>query len=79
MLPQFETVRTTLTFPADLVDRSQQFIDNGLVPSRNALVVAALEQFLHQLEQQEIDRQFETMADDEAYQQLNKTIAASSK
>jgi metal-responsive CopG/Arc/MetJ family transcriptional regulator len=75
MLEKFETVRTTLTLPVDLISRSQHFIDEGLIPSRNALIVAALEQYLSDLERQEIDRQFETMADDDVYQALNQEIA----
>ncbi|MCB0105005.1 MAG: hypothetical protein KDE53_03835 [Caldilineaceae bacterium] len=75
MLAKFETVRTTLTLPADLVKRSQHFIDGGTIPSRNALIVAALERYLLDLERQEIDRQFEAMAEDDAYQALNQQIA----
>lgn len=74
MLAEFETVRTTLTLPVDLVKRSQHFIDGGTIPSRNALIVTALERFLLELERQEIDRQFEAMADDESYQALNRQI-----
>ena len=36
MLEKFETVRTTLTLPTDLIRRSQRFIDAGDIPSRNA-------------------------------------------
>lgn len=67
MLAEFETVRTTLTLPVDLVKRSQHFIDGGTIPSRNALIVTALERFLLELERQEIDHQFEAVADDESY------------
>jgi len=74
-LKQFETVRTTVTLPAWLVEQSQKFVEMGTVPSRNALIVAALEHFLAELEQQEIDRQFATMADDETYQALNEEMA----
>ena len=74
-LTQFETVRTTITLPVDLVERSQHFIKSGAIPSRNALIVTALEQFLLQLENQEIDRQFDLMAEDGAYQALNKQMA----
>jgi len=76
-LKQFETVRTTVTLPAELLTRSQQFLDKGIVPSRNALIVAAVEHFLYELEQQEIDRQFAAMADDEAYLALNEELAES--
>jgi metal-responsive CopG/Arc/MetJ family transcriptional regulator len=76
-LRQFETVRTTVTLPADLAERSQHFVDEGLVPSRNALIVAAVERFLRELERLEIDRQFAAMADDHDYRQLNEELAES--
>lgn len=75
MLAEFETVRTTLTLPVDLVKRSQHFIDDGIVPNRNTLIVTAVERFLLELERQEIDRQFAAMAEDESYQTLNQQIA----
>lgn len=68
MLVQPESVRTTVTLPVTLMQRSQQFVDKGIVPNRNALVVAALERFLAELERAEIDRQFAVMADDDEYQ-----------
>lgn len=76
-LTQFETTRTTITLPVDLINRSQYFIENGTVPSRNALIVAALEEFVAALERQDIDRQFEMMADDKEYQTLNQELAES--
>ena len=75
MLEKFETVRTTITVPIDLIKRSQPFIDGGSIPSRNALIVSALEHFLIALEKREIDRQFEVMAEDEAYHTLNQNLA----
>lgn len=69
-LHQFETVRTTVTLPVHLIKWSQHFVDLGVVPSRNALIVAAVEHFLTALEREEIDRQFVTMAEDEAAQTL---------
>lgn len=74
MLTEFETVRTTLTLPVNLIRRSQHFIDGKAIPSRNALIVTALERFLLVLEGQEIDRQFEGMAEDVAYQALNQQL-----
>lgn len=74
-LTRFETVRTTVTLPADLVTRTQKILDKGIVPSRNALIVLAVERFLAELERQEIDRQFAAMADDEAYQTLSEAMA----
>ncbi|MEM7334271.1 MAG: CopG family transcriptional regulator [Chloroflexota bacterium] len=72
---QFKTVRTTVAIPEDLMKRTQHFVEHGTVPNRNALIVAALEQFVKELERQEIDRQFDLMAEDEAYQTLNEKIA----
>lgn len=77
MPKRYETVRTTLTLPADLNERSQHFVDGGSIPNRNALIIAALEKYLLELERQEIDRQFEAMADDDAYQVMNEQISES--
>ena len=76
-LTQFETMRTTVTIPTSLMQRSQHFLDQGVVPNRNALVVAALEHFLAELERQEIDHQFAAMADDGEYQAMNEQLAES--
>ena len=75
MITKYKTVRTTLTLPIDLIERSKHFIDRGALPSRNALIVAALEQYLLELEQQEIDQQFEAMAEDQDYQAMNEQLA----
>lgn len=76
MFAKYETVRTTLTLPAGLVKRSQHFVDSGIAPTRNALIVEAIEQFLRELERREIDRQFDAMAEDEEEIVLNETIEA---
>lgn len=73
-LDQFETTRTTITLPVRLMERTQAFIDRGLLPSRNAAITAALEEFLDALEQQEIDAAFAEMAGDQEYRQLNETL-----
>lgn len=73
---QFETIRTTITLPAPLAERTQEWVDKGAVPNRNALIVAALERFLADLEREEIDRQFAAMADDEAYRDLSEELEA---
>jgi len=77
MLGNFQTIRTTVTLPLDLANRSQQIVDKGQAPNRNALIVAALEHFIAELERAEIDRQFAAMADDAAYQTLNVDMAES--
>ncbi|MCI0580070.1 MAG: ribbon-helix-helix domain-containing protein [Chloroflexi bacterium] len=74
-LNQFATVRTTVTLPVELVERSQRLIEKGAVPSRNALIVAALEYFLTELEREEIDQAFASMADDTAYLELSEQVA----
>ena len=76
-LAQFETIRTTVTIPSSLMQRSQHFLDKGIVPNRNAFVVAALERFIAELDRQEIDRQFAAMADDVEYQAWNEQMAES--
>jgi metal-responsive CopG/Arc/MetJ family transcriptional regulator len=76
-LNQTETVRTTVTIPTTLIQRSQHFLDQGVVPNRNTLVVVALERFLAELERQEIDRQFATLVDDGDYQAMNEQLAGS--
>jgi len=70
-----ETIRTTVNLPAELIHRSQRFIDEGTIPSRNALIVTALEHFLQHLERRAIDAQFATMAGDPDYQALSLDVA----
>ncbi|MCO5193429.1 MAG: ribbon-helix-helix domain-containing protein [Anaerolineae bacterium] len=71
-LGQFETVRTTVTIPANLLKRSQHFVDAGEVPNRNTLIVAALERLLEEMGRAEIDRAFYASADDAAYRPHNQ-------
>ncbi len=77
VLDKYETVRTTVTLPASLLQKGQELVDSGKVPNRNALVVAALEQFIADLERAEIDRQFAAMAEDDGYQALQTDVAES--
>lgn len=77
MISQFETMRTTVTIPTRLIQRSQRFLDLGIVPNRNAFVVAAMERFVEQLEREEIDRQFAEMAEDVEYQALDEEVVES--
>lgn len=72
-----KTVRTTVTLPTDLLQRSQKLIDAGQVPNRNALIVSALERLLNEWERAEIDRQFAAMSEDEAYQTMQTEMAES--
>lgn len=72
---KYNTVRTTVSLPVELLQRSQQLIDQGLLPNRNELIIVALENFLAELERQTIDEQFAAMMDDADYQALNEAIA----
>lgn len=69
-----EAIRTTVTLPADLVQRSQRFIEDGTMPNRNALLVAALERLTRELEQRAIDQEFAIMASDAAYCDLQTAM-----
>ena len=77
MLEEYKNIRTTLTLPDRLNKRSQHFVEGGIFPNRNALIITALENFLIELERKEIDRQFEAMADDNTYQAMNEQISKS--
>jgi len=77
MLKQHTAIRTTVTLPQELADRSQRFIGPDALPSRNALILAALEYYLTKLERAEIDEQFAQMADDVDYLALNEQIVES--
>jgi len=70
----FDTVRTTVVLPARLIERTQAFIDRGLVPNRSAAIAAALELLLDEIERQEIDRAFDAMATDESYRRLGEEL-----
>ena len=77
VLEKYETVRTTVTLPSNLLQRSQELVDSGQVPNRNALIIAALEQFIADLEREAIDRQFAAMAEDADYQTFQVEVTES--
>ncbi|MBK8989468.1 MAG: hypothetical protein IPM39_25990 [Chloroflexi bacterium] len=68
VLDNYETVRTTVISPANLLQRSQELVNSGQVPNRNALFVAALEQFIADLERDSINRHFAVTVKDADYQ-----------
>lgn len=76
-LEKYDTIRTTVKLPASLLRRSQELVDSGRIPNRNALIIAALEQFIADWEREEIDRLFAAMADDADYQILQVDVAES--
>ena len=76
-LHAYTTVRTTVSLPAHLLGQADQFIGKDAIPSRNALIVAALEHFLAELERQDIDRQFAEMGDDPGYLAFSEEFSES--
>jgi len=71
LIDQPERVRTTVDLPKELLDRSRSVVDRKLAKNQNALFTAALAEYLDQLDQQAIDKQFAEMARDTDYQDLN--------
>ncbi len=57
-------VRTTVTFPAELIEVVDKAVREGSSPSRNALFVEAVERELQRRHEEEIDRAFFEAADD---------------
>ena len=62
-----QTVRTTITLPADLVDAADRAVREGRARSRNDLLIAALRRELAAQERAEIDAAFAALADDEEF------------
>lgn len=73
-LEKFETTRTTVSLPTRLVERTQMFIDRGLLPNRSAAIAAALESFLDEIERQEIDHAFETLGSDADFARVSEEL-----
>ena len=69
-------IRTTVDLPANLRDRIQSAIKQGVAPSQNTFVIQALEEYLARLERTRIDAEFAHMAEDKRYQTLQLQIAA---
>lgn len=63
----FQTVRTTLTIPADLLQATDALIDQGKVNSRNEFVAQALKHELAALKRAEIDQALVEMAQQQDY------------
>ena len=69
-----ERQRTTIDIPFGLVQKMRQALEQKIAPSRNALLIQALETYLVQWEQQKIDEAISEMANDPAYQALQDTM-----
>jgi len=66
-----ERIRTTIDIPVELLERINKVLHKKVVPSRNALLIQALQRYLEYLEQDEIDSHIAQMAEDAAYQELH--------
>ncbi|PSB41687.1 CopG family transcriptional regulator [Cyanosarcina cf. burmensis CCALA 770] len=63
-----QTVRTTLTLPAELVEAADKAVSQGKAKSRNEFVAQALRHELAALKRAEIDAALAQMAQDPEYQ-----------
>ena len=73
---QPDTVRTTLSIPADLLEAADQMVREGCVRSRNEFVAMALRHEIAAQKRAEIDAAFAGMADDTEYQAESLAIAS---
>lgn len=69
-------IRTTLSLPADLRERIERAVARGAAPNQSRLILQAVDSYLTQQEEAWIDAQFAMMAHDEAYQALQRQVAA---
>jgi len=70
-----QSVRTTITLPADLVDAADRAVREGRARSRNDLLVTALRRELAAQERAEIDAAFAALANDHEFQQESIALA----
>ena len=70
-----QTVRTTLTLPAELLEATDKAVNAGKAKSRNEFVAQALRHELAAIKRAEIDAAFALMADDVEYQKEALMIA----
>jgi metal-responsive CopG/Arc/MetJ family transcriptional regulator len=66
-----ERIRTTIDIPIELLERINTVLGKKVAPSRNALFIQALQRYLEDLEQEEIDVHIAQMAEDATYQELH--------
>lgn len=67
--------RLTVDLPVALVEQADALVACGAARSRNCLIAQALEMYVKQLEEVQIDTQFAHMAHDERYAQAQLRIA----
>jgi hypothetical protein len=69
------SVRTTFSIPADLLQAADHAVKNGAARSRNEFVTLALRHELAAQKRSQIDAAFAGMADDPEYLQEARTLA----
>lgn len=69
-----DSVRTTLSLPADLLEATDQMVRDGKVRSRNEFVAMALRRELAARRRAEIDAAFAEMANDEEYKAESRLL-----
>jgi len=62
--------RLTVDLPRELVKLADTAVERGAARSRNQLITQAIDAYLQNLEEAEIDARFKAMSDDEAYQKM---------
>ena len=70
-----DSIRTTITFPTDLIAEADRVVQSGDARSRNDLVVQALRRELDARERARIDAEFLAMADDAVFQAKDARMA----
>jgi Arc/MetJ-type ribon-helix-helix transcriptional regulator len=70
-----ERTRLTVDLPKALVKKADALVRRGAARSRNRLIAQAVEAYLKQLEEAQIDAQFAEMEHDERYRKLSLEIA----
>ena len=71
-----ETTKTRLTvdLPRKLVKSADRAVQRGAARSRNQLIILAINAYLQNLEEAEIDARFKAMSDDEAYKKITLQV-----
>ena len=66
--------RLTVDLPRELVKWADSAVHQGAARSRNQLIAQAIDVYLHNFEEAEIDARFKAMAEDEAYQRMTLQV-----
>ena len=66
-----ERIRTTIALPIELAEKINEALSQRIAPSRNALLIQALQHYLDRWEQEKIDEQIAQVANDRNYQNLH--------